>query len=307
MRSLAPGALLVGLAVFVGCGSKQDFGLLALTLTADAQNPPAPAVTIDLVGSGSMRRSHAAAFPPAGGGSFLIEYPDLPAGEMTFTVQTLDGGHCVVGETPAPFPVTIKANAKNTAQVSIGRALAACGDGGVPSLGHDSAVAADAASALADVSAVTPDAVVDGVASNPTDVASAVIDAPVDVTVDAAASDAGKHGHSPAERKCSGRERALLLRLRSCTTRTRSSERMSTDVSLGQGPAYVGGSEFVGAAVEPSARDFWPWIAVYIVGGVKRGGWNESDARGTRGQVVGLGGVELRIGAIGDESHTTNA
>ena len=65
--------------------------------------------------------------------------------------------------------------------------------------------------------------------------------------------------------------------------------------------------KFVGAAVEPSTRDLWSWIAVDIVGGVKRGGWNEADARGTRRQVVGLGGVELRIGAIGDESHTTDA
>ncbi len=166
----------------------------------DAQNPPAPAVAIDLIGPGSTRRSYAAAFPPTGGGSFLLEYPDLPAGTITFTVQTLDRTGCVMGETPAPFLVTITAGAKNTAQVTIGRSALACGDGGAPNVGHDSGLFADGGSAfgVGDVGAGGVDVPVDAAPNNTADVSVGIIDVPVDVAVEVvvevAANDVGVLG-----------------------------------------------------------------------------------------------------------------
>jgi len=179
--------------LLVGCGSKQDYGLLALTLTADVQNPPAPAVTIELSEPGSLRRSYAAAFPPADGGSFLLEFPDLPAGAMSFTVQTLDGTGCVVGETPAAAVVTIKAGVKNTAQVTIQKSALACGDGGAPNVvGHDSGIVADGGSAAG------VDVPVEAAPYNNADVSVGIVDAPVEVVVDLAASDAGGPGDVPS-------------------------------------------------------------------------------------------------------------
>ena len=128
MRSLTAGLVTLALGLVASCGGK-DTGLLDLTLTADPQHPPPQAVTIDLLGSGGIHRSYAGKFPPDGSSSLRLEYPDLPAGTTAFSVQTLDGKGCVVGESPAPFQVAIKAGTKVVAATAVLRSSRPCGDG----------------------------------------------------------------------------------------------------------------------------------------------------------------------------------
>ena len=128
MRSLRWRASALGLCLFAACS--KDAGLLDLTLNADPQAPPPQAFAVELTGSGGIFRSHAGKFPPDGASSLRLEYPNLPARTITFSVQTLDGSGCVVGESPAPFQVEIKAGTKVTAAASVRRSSKACGDGG---------------------------------------------------------------------------------------------------------------------------------------------------------------------------------
>jgi len=140
MRSLRLGiAPLLGLCLAAAC-SGQDTGLLDLTLAADATNPPPQAVAVDLIGSSGIHRSYPGKFPPDGAAWLRLEYPDLPTGSITFTVQTLDSNGCVVGESPAPFVVGIKAGAKATAVTTIQRSSKPCGDGGGQVRGLDAGV-----------------------------------------------------------------------------------------------------------------------------------------------------------------------
>ena len=137
MRSLRLGfAPLVGLALVAAC-SGQDTGLLDLTLNADATNPPLQAVAVDLIGSGGIHRSYPGKFPPDSAASLRLEFPDLPTGTITFTVQTLDSRGCILGESPAPFAVAIKAGAKAIAATTIQRSTKPCGDGGGQAPGFD--------------------------------------------------------------------------------------------------------------------------------------------------------------------------
>jgi hypothetical protein len=138
MRSLrlAFGASLLGLCLVAAC-SNQDTGLLDLTLNADAQKPPPQATAVDLIGSGGVHRSYPGKFPPDGSASLRLEFPDLPAGTINLTVQTLDSKGCVVGESPAPFDVVIKTRARTIAAVNIQRSNKPCGDGGNANPGID--------------------------------------------------------------------------------------------------------------------------------------------------------------------------
>ena len=140
MRSLRLDlASLLGLCLAGAC-SNQDTGLLDLTLNADATNPPPQAAAVDLTGSGGIHRTYPGKFPPDGAASLRLEYPDLPTGTITFTVQTLDSKGCVLGESPAPFTVAIKGGAKATAAVTIQRSTQPCGDGGGQVQGSDAGV-----------------------------------------------------------------------------------------------------------------------------------------------------------------------
>jgi hypothetical protein len=122
------GASALGLCLFAACS--EDSGLLDLTLNADPQTPPPQAATVELVGSGGILRSYAGKFPPDGANSLRLEYPNLPARTITFSVQTLDSRGCVVGESTAPFQVEVKAGTKVTAATNVRRSSKACGDGG---------------------------------------------------------------------------------------------------------------------------------------------------------------------------------
>jgi hypothetical protein len=185
MRSLRLGvALMLGLCLAGAC-SNQDTGLLDLTLNADSTNPPPQAVAVDLIGSGGIHRSYPGKFPPDGAASLRLEYPDLPTGTITFTVQTLDSKGCVLGESPAPFEIAIKAGARVTAAVTIQKSTKPCADGGGQVQGPDAGVdaghvaeagAGDGGSALAD-GPFDIAADVDGVADPPA-IDSASADAP---------------------------------------------------------------------------------------------------------------------------------
>ena len=173
MRSLRAVATVLGLALtLVTSCEKQDTGLLDLTLNADATNPPPQGVAIALTGSGGIQRSYPGKFPPDGAASLRLEYPDLPTGTITFTVQTLDSKGCVVGESPAPFPVAIKAGAKVTASTTIVKSTKPCGDGGGPSPGLDGGF--DSARASEDGSFDVASAHADSPADNPVDVAAGI-------------------------------------------------------------------------------------------------------------------------------------
>ena len=179
LRAVAP-ALGLAFALVTSCGG-QDTGLLDLTLNADTTNPPPQGVAIALTGSGGIQRSYAGKFPPDGAASLRLEYPDLPTGTITFTVQTLDSKGCVLGESPAPFPVSIKAGAKVTAATTIQRSTKPCGDGGSPSPGLDGGF--DAVRANEDGSF--------DVASSPTDSpADSLLDLVAGIDVEARANDA---------------------------------------------------------------------------------------------------------------------
>ncbi len=138
MRSLRLG--LASLLCLAAACSGQDTGLLDLTLNADATNPPPHGAAVDLMAAGGIHRSFAIAFPPDGASSLRLEYPDLPTGTITLTVQTLDNRGCVLGESPAPFAVAIKAGAKVAAAVTIQKSTKPCGDGGNASPGLDAGV-----------------------------------------------------------------------------------------------------------------------------------------------------------------------
>jgi hypothetical protein len=124
----------------VAACSGQDTGLLDLTLSAEATNPPPRGVEVDLIGSGGIHRSYPGTFPPDGAAFLRLEYPDLPTGSISFTVQTLDAKGCVLGESPAPFVVAIKAGAKAIAATTVQRSTKPCGDGGGQAQGPDAGV-----------------------------------------------------------------------------------------------------------------------------------------------------------------------
>ena len=188
MRSLraVPAALGLALALIPSCGG-QDTGLLDLTLNTDPTNPPPQAVAIDLIGSGGIHRSYASKFPPDGATSLRLEYPDLPAGTITFTVQTLDSNGCVIGESPAPFAVAIKAGAKVSAAATVQRSSKPCSDGGGLSPGLDAGVEAGRASEDASLDVTSTPG--DSPAGAPVDTA-ADMAAGIDTGVDARANDA---------------------------------------------------------------------------------------------------------------------
>lgn len=141
MRSLKLRACAIGLGLLAACG--EDKGLLDLTLTVDPQAPPPQAASIILFGSGDIRRGYAARFPPDGASSLRLQYPNLPARTILFTMQTLDSHGCVLGESSALFRVEIRAGAKATATTMIRRSAVPCGDAGVapPSVDRDAAMA----------------------------------------------------------------------------------------------------------------------------------------------------------------------
>jgi WD40 repeat protein len=189
MRSLRLAVTpLLALCLVASC-SGQDTGLLDLTLNADTTNPLSQAVAIDLIGSGGVHRSYPGKFPPDGATSLRLEYPDLPTGTITFTVQTLDSKGCVLGESPAPFAVAIKAGAKATAATTIQRSSKPCGDGGGQVQGLDAAVdtvsasepgGLDAGAGLGDSPGDTATGVDVGVDAPAVDAQSPTIDLPLD-------------------------------------------------------------------------------------------------------------------------------
>ena len=191
-------ASLLGMCAFAACNS-QDTGLLDLTLTSDAQNPPPQAVAIDLIGSGGIHRSYPSKFPPDGATFLRLEYPDLPTGTVTFTVQTLDSKGCVLGESPAPFAVAIQAGARVTASTTIQRSTKPCGDGGGPAQGFDAWIDAGRADDLGgfDGGAVPVDSPIDVAASVDAGVDAPVVDAPF---ADAPSTDAPSFDAQPADR-----------------------------------------------------------------------------------------------------------
>jgi hypothetical protein len=185
MRSLRLG--LPPLLCLVAACSSQDTGLLDLTLSADATNPPPQGVAVDLMGAGGIQRNFAIAFPPDGEASLRLEYPDLPTGTIAFTVQTLDSKGCVLGESPAPFVVAIKAGARVAAGTIIQRSSKPCGDGGGQAQGFDAGVGAERPGEAGDgTGPVDAAAVVDGGADASTPLPDA--QAP-DLTLDMAAAD----------------------------------------------------------------------------------------------------------------------
>jgi hypothetical protein len=134
MRKQELAWLQLGFLAIVGCDPGQGTGLLSLELSTDPGNSPPPGDRIVLIGSGGGRRSVDARFPPEGGGSLVIQYPDLPAdpGGTYFSVEILNANACVVGESSGASYIVIKAGAKANAYVAIRRSNKSCGDAALP-------------------------------------------------------------------------------------------------------------------------------------------------------------------------------
>jgi hypothetical protein len=169
---------------------------LDLTLSADKQSPPPQAVVVDLVGSGGIRRTYAGKFPPDSATLLRLQYPNLPAGISTFSVQTLDADGCVVGESPTPFDVAIKAGAKVTAMTSVRRSTVPCGDGGVPVFDSGADVALSVDLGGADVATVSADAPMDTAPA--VDLPPSIDAAPAPSSLDVAATEAISVDLAPA-------------------------------------------------------------------------------------------------------------
>ena len=194
MRSVKLAGRVLGLCLFAACGA--DSGLLDLTLSADTQSPPPQAVVVDLVGSGGIRRTYAGKFPPDSATLLRLQYPNLPAGTSTFSVQTLDADGCVVGKSPTPFDVAIKAGAKVTAMTSVRRSAVPCGDGGVPVFDSGADVALSGDLGGADVAAVSADAPMDTAPA--VDLPPSIDAAPAPSSLDVAATEAISVDLAPA-------------------------------------------------------------------------------------------------------------
>jgi hypothetical protein len=127
-RTLVAATLILALC---GCQSDQGTGLLVLNISADSSISPGSASRIVLSLPGAKERTYVGAFPPSAGGSLVLEFPNLPAGDspVTVTVQAFDGNGCVVGA--ASKALTIQAGTKTTGDIVLTRVSSTCGDGGI--------------------------------------------------------------------------------------------------------------------------------------------------------------------------------
>ena len=192
MRSVASRLFILGLAAGIplifGCTTGQETGLLTLSISPDPTNPPPPATRIVLTDqSGKINRTYIGPFPPSGDGgvTLVLEFPKLPAGDVTLTVQAFAANGCLVGTNAAPISVTIKAGAETgPIDVKVSRISAACEDAGVPDGSADgsnapidgSVVGVDSADGLGEPADATKDA-------QPATDAPVVLDSAVDVPI----------------------------------------------------------------------------------------------------------------------------
>jgi len=118
-------ALLVAVA---GCSPGKGRGLLVLNLSADAAVPAGAANKVVLVFPGVPDRTYAGPFPLANHAPLLLEFPNLPAGQVTIIVRAFAADGCLVAE--ASRPVTVNGGAKTSADVVLAAASSPCADGG---------------------------------------------------------------------------------------------------------------------------------------------------------------------------------
>ncbi len=144
-------SVLGAVLLVAGCGTDQETGLLALSISADPTNPPMPASKIVLTGPG-FTRTYTGPFPPGGdaGATLVLEYPNLPTSSspVALTVQAYDSNGCQVGAASVPVSVTIQAGVKNGPFPVTLAAVAACGDGGILRVSQDSGAGAAEAGGL---------------------------------------------------------------------------------------------------------------------------------------------------------------
>jgi hypothetical protein len=99
-----------------------------LSITADATVPAGIANKVVLVFPGEPNRTYAGAFPRENNAPLLLQFPNLPEGQVTITVRASAADGCTIAE--ASKPVTIEGGAKISVDIVLARSIGACGDAG---------------------------------------------------------------------------------------------------------------------------------------------------------------------------------
>ena len=118
-----------------GCGSKQETGLLALSLSADPQIPAEAASKLVVTYPGGSAHVYQGTFPPRDRGTLpmKLQVPNLPANNTpaVFTVQGFDSNGCAVTKPATTTGVVIKAGAETALiPVTLLKSDTNCADGG---------------------------------------------------------------------------------------------------------------------------------------------------------------------------------
>jgi hypothetical protein len=211
--------------------------MLALNITADVPTGTASSVVLTL--PGTKDRIYPGAFPLAGGGALVLEYPGLPASDspVTMTVRAFDASNCLVAN--ASKQVTIKGGVKTAVDILLAKSTAACADGGISTTTADGGgVALDGSGAGSD-GAPTP---VDGTGNTETEVGAVAVDGAM---ADAPATDSTKDvppAISPEAGNADGPDAINPARAEVADAPLTSET--GTDVPLGSGGASGTGGSF---------------------------------------------------------------
>lgn len=131
MRSVTrfrDGVVLALLVAGVGCDPGAGTGLLELSISAEATVPAGAANQIVLVFPGVPDRTYEGGFPRADRAPLVLQFPNLPAGEVIIAVRALAANGCLVAE--GNKSATVKGGAKISADIVLARSGGACADGG---------------------------------------------------------------------------------------------------------------------------------------------------------------------------------